>query len=544
MLTVKQALALPEFEKAQIVAGHEGLDHAISWVHVVGVPDAPDFLNGGELVLTTPINLPAEVDGQRRYVEAMADKSVAALVLAVGRHLDHAPEDLRTIAEACDLPLIEIPYQTRFVDIARTLNERISHENMEMLERALRIHHVLTQLVLNGGDLKRLAATLAELIGQSISIENERFEALASHNIAPVDEARRYTLSEGRTNPRLIETLENMGILSEIRRELHPVHLPQLPEVGLEMERILAPIVVNGSIYGYLWIIADDRPLNQLDSMAIESGATVAALIRLHEEMVANAEATLKGGLLAQLIEGERGRQDTLTDQALRYGIDLNAPYVMLRIDKADKPELGNGKANGGSAEAGAARLQFQRRITRALADRRTISGLYAGTMVAIVPATASLAIDLEALHQAPGLSIGVSSVQRGAGSVEAAYIQCRDALHIARKVGMDARIVHFDQLGYLHTLYQAGESALAANPYAPLVRRLLTEQQADLFHTLEVYLDAGGNGVQTADDLHIHRSTLNYRLQRVAEICEADLGDPITRTNLQMALKLLRLFG
>lgn len=492
-------------------------------------------------MLTTPINLPHEAADQRQYVEAMAAKSIAGLVLAIGRHVEHAPDSLRESAEACTLPLIEIPYQTRFVDIARTVNERISHENMEMLERALRIHHVLTQLVLDGGDLKQLAVTLADLIHQSISIENERFEALASHNLAPVDEARRYTLSEGKTNPRLIEALESKGILREIRQTLRPVHLPQLPEVGLEMERILAPIVVHGSIYGYLWIIADDRPLNQLDAMAIESGATVAALIRLHQEMVANAEATLKGGLLAQLIEGEHGREDVLIDQAHRYGIDLSAPYVMLRIDRAERGDTGSAAVGDG----GTARIQFQRRVTRALADWRAISGQYAGTVLALVQATTSLDTDLERLHSmTSGLNVGVSSIQRGAAAVGSAYVQCRDALHIARKVGMNARTVRFDHLGYLHTLYQAGESALDANPYAPTVRRLMGEQQADLFHTLEVYLDAGGNGVQTAEDLHIHRSTLNYRLQRIAELCAADLSSAVTRTNLQVALKLVRLFG
>jgi DNA-binding PucR family transcriptional regulator len=76
-----------------------------------------------------------------------------------------------------------------------------------------------------------------------------------------------------------------------------------------------------------------------------------------------------------------------------------------------------------------------------------------------------------------------------------------------------------------------------------PGLRKLLNEQQADLFNTLEAYLDAGGNGVATAEALHIHRSTLNYRLERIEEVCACDLSDPATRINLQVALKLLRLF-
>ena len=74
-------------------------------------------------------------------------------------------------------------------------------------------------------------------------------------------------------------------------------------------------------------------------------------------------------------------------------------------------------------------------------------------------------------------------------------------------------------------------------------MRRLLDEKQADLFRTLEAYLDSGGNGVGTAEALHIHRSTLNYRLQRINHIIEYNLQDPMIRTNLQVAVKLMRLF-
>ena len=100
-----------------------------------------------------------------------------------------------------------------------------------------------------------------------------------------------------------------------------------------------------------------------------------------------------------------------------------------------------------------------------------------------------------------------------------------------------------FDDLGYIHTLFHAGPAGLSQNAHVPILRRLLHERQADLFNTLETYLDAGGNSVQTAEALHIHRSTLNYRLARIKDICGVDLSAPGTRLNLQIALKLMRLF-
>jgi purine catabolism regulator len=534
MLTVADALQLREFEGAQVVAGRGGVRRPVAWVHVASVPDAPNWLNGGELVLTTAINIPASVDDQCRYVQAMADKGVVALALAVGRYIVHAPDHMRAVADANDFPLIEIPFQARFVDIARVVNERIAQENMALVERALHIHRVLSQLVLDGGDLSALARTLAELIGQSISIENERFEALASHNLAPVDEARRYTLSEGRTNPRLIDALEARGVLGEIRRTLRPVHIPQMADVGLELERILAPVVVHGDIYGYVWIIADDRPLSDLDRMAIESGATTAAVIMLHQEAVQVAEASLKGSLLSQLIQREGGREAVLADQALRYGLDLGKPFVMLMLES---PDRSSGKL-----------LQLYRRANRLAGTHGwpAVVGQFAGQVIVLAQADAGVPQVVETLLALGngGTRVGVSGVGRGVDGVAVVHQQCTDALTIVGRLDPNARAAYFDELGYLHTLYRAGADALRDNPYTAGVRKLLREQQADLFHTLETFVDAGGNGVATAERLLIHRSTLNYRLARIAEICGCNLGDPATRTNLQVALKLLRLFG
>lgn len=535
---------MQELVGARVVAGAAGIDRPVAWVHVSPVPDAPLWLNGGELVLTTALNLPQSVDGQRIYVRQMADKGVAALALAVGSYIHAAPEHMRAEADACGFPLIEIPYQARFVDIARAVNQRISQANMAIIERVLHINQTLTRLVLEGGGLTQLARQLAELIGQSVSIENERFESLAVCNVAPVDEARRYTQEQQRTDPRLLAELEKRGVFADLRRTLRPVHLPPLPEVGLEFERILAPIVVHAEIYGYMWIIAAERPLSTLDMLAIDSGATIAALMLLYQEAAQHAEASLKGGLLTRLLQGDIGESAAaLTDQALRYGVNLNAPHVLLMLETA-------------ALDA----VALTRRVNRLAAREgwRIMAGEFVGQCVIVCASgpdprcdpelTRLLAaledVTVDGVHTRIPLRIGVSAAGRGSGHVQIAYAQARDALFIAGRLGDPGmRIVHFDDLGYLYTLFCAGRAALDTNPYIPLLRRLSSEPGADLFHTLEVFVDSGGSGVRTAELLSIHRSTLNYRLERIAAITGVDLTDPGTRTNLQVAIKLFRLF-
>jgi purine catabolism regulator len=531
MLTLSEALALPELQGAHVITGHHLLEQRIAWAHVVGVPDAAQWLNGGEFVLTTANALPENDVDQRNYVRALVEKQVAALGLAVGRVIDHVPTALREAAEEQGFPLIEIPWRVRFVDVAKAINERIAAANMRNVEQALDIHRRLNQLILEGGNLQSLAETLASLIHQSVSIESARFEAFASHNLAAYDEARSYTLKEGRTDPRLVQALEERGILAQIRATMRPVNIPQMPDVGLGMERILAPIVVHGDLYGYIWIIADDRPLSDLDRLAIESGATVAALMIFYQEAVQNAEASLKGGLLAQLIQQEAGREAVIADQALRYGLDLNAVLTMFVLDTPDR---------------GAARLlELDRKLNRALAQHkaRAVVGQFAGQMVALAQSSGE---DLAALilDTTPDARLAVSSSLSGGANVPILYAQCQETLLIARRIGSVESILYFEGLGYLHTLYRAGGESLASNPFVPLVQRLTADNGSSLLHTLEVYLDVGGNGVEAADRLSIHRSTLNYRLERIESLCGVKLNDPILRTNMQVALKLMRLFS
>ena len=68
-------------------------------------------------------------------------------------------------------------------------------------------------------------------------------------------------------------------VASDNKRQ--PVRLEAQPDLGMTMERIVSPIVVGGEIYGYIWIVAGDHPLTDLDELALDHAATVAAQLAL-----------------------------------------------------------------------------------------------------------------------------------------------------------------------------------------------------------------------------------------------------------------------
>ena len=56
---------------------------------------------------------------------------------------------------------------------------------------------------------------------------------------------------------------------------------------------------------------------------------------------------------------------------------------------------------------------------------------------------------------------------------------------------------------------------------------------------TLDAFFVCHGNLSQTATRLHIHRNTLTYRLEQIAQITQVNFDDADDPFSLQLALKL-----
>ena len=78
----------------------------------------------------------------------------------------------------------------------------------------------------------------------------------------------------------------------------------------------------------------------------------------------------------------------------------------------------------------------------------------------------------------------------------------------------------------------------LTAAQIHPAAETLAALPRDDLLTTARTVLDFR-DVTAAADRLHVHRTTLYYRLDRIAELTGVDLRDGRTRTDLQLALWL-----
>ena len=85
-MTISDFLKLPNFTDLRLLAGKDGLLSEVTNVTVVDTPDGTNWLNGGELVITTAYMLHEEKD-LLEFLRTLSSKKAAGVGIKENRYL-------------------------------------------------------------------------------------------------------------------------------------------------------------------------------------------------------------------------------------------------------------------------------------------------------------------------------------------------------------------------------------------------------------------------------------------------------------------------
>lgn len=190
--TVADILSLPVMRagRPDLVAGAAGAGRSVRWVHVAEVADIAHLLQGGELVLTTGIALPADPAGLTRYIGELAGVGAAGLVVELVRRWRGAlPEALRAAADRCALPLITLAAETPFVAVTEAVAAQIRDAQLAELRAAEHARQAFTALTVAGAGTARVLGEVVRTAGLPVILETLSGEVLA-YDAAGADPAQ------------------------------------------------------------------------------------------------------------------------------------------------------------------------------------------------------------------------------------------------------------------------------------------------------------------------------------------------------------------
>jgi PucR family transcriptional regulator, purine catabolism regulatory protein len=113
MLTVRELLRDLD---VRLLCGEAATDLPVRWVHISELKDPTPFLSGGELLLTTGMQLNTP-QRQSEFVNRLADHQLAGVGFGVGFGHREVPPALVQAAVERDFPVFEVPYEVPFIAV-------------------------------------------------------------------------------------------------------------------------------------------------------------------------------------------------------------------------------------------------------------------------------------------------------------------------------------------------------------------------------------------------------------------------------------------
>lgn len=138
--------------------------------------------------------------------------------------------------------------------------------------------------------------------------------------------------------------------------------------------------------------------------------------------------------------------------------------------------------------------------------------------------------------------AIGSAALRADEDDLLRAVDEARTAAEIVGQVGGAVGSTRAEELGGWRLLHAIGADPTLIAAASPAAEELRHADPVRL-ETIETYLDAGCNVVAACERLHIHRTTLYYRLDTMPEVVREALADGLKRSTLHLTLKLLRLW-
>jgi purine catabolism regulator len=489
----------------------------IRWVHISELEDPTPFLSGGELLLTTGINLGAAAK-QRKFAKLLDESGVAAIGFGTGFDHEGLPAALQSECKARGLALFEVPYETPFIAITEKAFTTLVNEQYGVLERGIEEHAKLEGLVLAERGLGAVMAAIAESIGGAALLLDDRGAELARH---PQERG----LGADAADAIRAEVAKRSA---DSRRSLF------VPEDGpLASRAVAVPVPIGGHGSRGHWLVAARKKgsVGDLERLLARQAAMVVALELMRERAVRDTERRLAGDVIAEAIGGNLGA-DELSSRLAPFGI--GGPVAVMLFEADERP---------GDVELLTA--EFARIGVPALVAVNTAAGR--PLLCAIVEpddldlvqlardARGELRVDGREVRAAVSRATAIESLRR-------AFHEARCALEAtAMSNGSAPDVASHEDLGAF-TLLLSVQDDEALRTYADNLLAPIEDGEGEygpeLLRSLEAFIERNGQWERAARDLYCHRHTLRYRIKRVEELTGRDLGQAQDRIELWLALR------
>ncbi|TDL75400.1 PucR family transcriptional regulator [Rhodococcus qingshengii] len=187
MLLVREFKKLEYFSNvANLVAGEKGLNNQISNVTVMEAPDFPNWVSGGEFVLSTFYSIKDDQDVQVKIIRQLATKGIGALGIKVNRYIETIHPTVLQEADKLSLPVFSISREAKFRDLIKDLSAELIHRQNESHRETVMFQDKIMTLSFKGASLETLCQEIENHVGSTCAILTPQRNVIAGKIAADI----------------------------------------------------------------------------------------------------------------------------------------------------------------------------------------------------------------------------------------------------------------------------------------------------------------------------------------------------------------------
>ena len=538
MLTVRRALKIAGLAESKLVAGSQGLDNEICSVDIIEVPDFHDWVTPKELGVTSGYAVMGNPKAQKRLVRVMADKGAAALAVKPDRFLKGSmPKVMIDAANEAGFPLIEIPSRIPYTQITLPIISMILNEQVAQLQYESSVRGMLQKCVIDDQDVQSIAKTVARIVGSPAAVFDQNGHLLgASHQHLGTS----FTRDRFAQIPRLLCEERREGRSSCTKGRVWHEGFLCIPAYG------------RGNILGYLVVeLPNQDALNHFGEIALKEAMAVVALELTNRCMVQEAVVAARSTLLLEHNFLQSTIMDKVQDKGELSEASFGKPYVVVVATFRQKEGVDCASKKASMAER-LARMLTRLHNSETSGRFLAFKNLGKEELILLYPVIDCIDQDRLSMYTIQDLHhlrktmcstvdldvvLGVSRIHTGKDGLLSAVEEARRAVVVgALPLGIDGLLLSQDMM--VHELLDSmPKKALIQYAVDNLGLLLEVPEKEELFKTLSIYLQCGGQVSEAARRLYVHRNTLSYRLDKIGTLLKCNVREPKDQFRLWLAL-------
>ncbi|MFD4931722.1 helix-turn-helix domain-containing protein [Peribacillus butanolivorans] len=411
-------------------------------------------------------------------------------------------------------------------------------EYKQRLHMLLDYQQALVKETIEQDSFVGITNTISELFSSSVLLF-DRFMRPIAHSMHPLDNADVQLLIEQAT----------YQVFQGRNQEIWQASMGDT-----EKKLMIWPINHGGDLLGHLAIHLNQNDMDDFFKLSVNIARNIFYLQFIKQKLVFDTKEQVRDGFINKLLVPNLINEEEIIQYANVFNWNLFLPHriSVLSFNFGNKVESENGI------------IEFQEKKTMLFNrvrewitafDKEILFATKGELFILIVP----ISIEKENPREfwtklftyiqkwsktelAKPFYLGIGGKTAAIGDYFVSYQQAVESQNVIINQFKESNFVLYDDLGaypLFHHLKNSTSTRLFIKKYLSPILNNSDDKNNTLFQTLRAYLNNNGSIKETSEELFIHRSTLQYRMEKIQSLLDIELTSSEQRFNLQLAFKL-----